>query len=447
MNKRVLWVIFAVILLFSNNLVFAEEKLTLKDSIKTALENNNELKALKNSLSASEKDIGIAKSNLMPKIKLEESFVSTNNPAQAFGLKLNQTRFTNQDLAGAPNSFNKPGVINNFQTSVALEQPIFVKKANIGIDMAKKQYSAQGYEYLRRQEELVNKLAQTYLSINTAKEFVNVAKKSVNDAKEHLRISQIRYNNGLGLYSDILRAQTALTEAEQNVVSTQKNLNIAKRTLGLLLGKQEQVDIQGNIPEIILKTIDEYNSFYLSRNDIKAFEIKVENAKNGIRMADADLYPTIGLGASYNLFDHRAPFAFEGHNYTAGAFLRWDAFDGNKRKYEKLKAKDQLAEVQEYLEGFKKAVGYKVFESYQNVEEAKKNIELSESALKTSKEGKRLVFKRYENGLSNFVDLLDAQINLDKARANVVKTHNDYKSALINLNFESGILVKELNIE
>ena len=45
------------------------------------------------------------------------------------------------------------------------------------------------------------------------------------------------------------------------------------------------------------------------------------------------------------------------------------------------------------------------------------------------------------------VDLLDAQVNLDKARAAVVKTTNDYKVALISLSYESGILFKDLGIE
>ena len=44
------------------------------------------------------------------------------------------------------------------------------------------------------------------------------------------------------------------------------------------------------------------------------------------------------------------------------------------------------------------------------------------------------------------VDLLDAQINLDKARADVVKTNNDYKTALLSLSYESGILLKDLGI-
>ena len=65
------------------------------------------------------------------------------------------------------------------------------------------------------------------------------------DAREHLRVAKLRYDSETGLYSDILRANTALAEAEQRKVSAEKNLALAKRSLGLILGMTEPVDVQG----------------------------------------------------------------------------------------------------------------------------------------------------------------------------------------------------------
>lgn len=447
LNKTLILIICSVFIFNFAPQVYAQEKLNFIDAIKCALQNNNELNAMKSALSANEREIGIARSNLMPKVRANEDFVSTNNPAQVFALKLNQTRLTSGDFAGAPSSFNNPGNITNFLTAVTLDQSVYNRKSNIAVAMAKKEYSAQGYTYLRKQEELVNKVAQTYLMVNTAQEFVKVTSQGVSDAKEHLRIAQVRYKNELGLYSDVLRAQTAVTEAEQRYISAVKNLNIAKRALGLLMSKAESVEIADTIPDFTLKNIDYYNETALYRNDIKAMEINVENAKNNIKMANSDIFPTLNAVASYNLYQNNFPFGAEGNNYIAGAFLNWNAFDGNKRKYEVLKAKDKEAEAKEYLEGLKKAVSYKVYESYENVEEANKNLELAVSALKSAEEGTRLVQKRWESSLSPFVDLMDAQTNLDRARANVIKSNNDLKSALINLSFESGIITKELAVE
>ena len=205
--------------------------------------------------------------------------------------------------------------------------------------------------------------------------------------------------------------------------------------------------IEQLMPMVPVKEISYYNNFSQHRNDIKAMEVRVENAKNGIKFATADFFPTFGVTGGYQLYDNQVPFGAQGNNYFAGGALNWNAFDGNRRKYEKLKAKDKQAEVQEYLEGLKKHVSYRVFESYLTVNETRKNFEMADSALKSAEEGKRLVFKRWEASLSPFVDLMDAQTNLDKSRANFVKCQNDYISAIVNLSFESGILTQELALE
>lgn len=446
-SKIILFISAIIFFAYSQTMVFADDSVSFSDAVRIALEGNNNIKAMRSALSASERDIGIAKSNVMPKIRAGEDFVSTNNPAQVFAYKLNQGTFTKQNLDNAPGSFNNPGNITNFLTGVYFEQPVLAKKAFIGIDMAKKEYSAHGYDFLRQQEDLVNKVIQTYLLVDTTESFLGAAQKGVEDSQEHLRIANVRYKAELGLYSDVLRAQTALIEAEQKQISAQKNYEVAKRALGLLLGRDESVNISQLLPIIPVKEISYYNNFSQSRNDIKAMEVRVENAKNGVKFAAADFFPTFGVTGGYQLYDNQVPFGAQGNNYFAGGALNWNAFDGNRRKYEKLKAKDRQAEVQEYLEGLKKHVSYRVFESYLTVNETRKNLEMADSALKSAEEGKRLVFKRWEASLSPFVDLMDAQTNLDKSRANFVKCQNDYVSAIVNLSFESGILTQELALE
>ncbi|KAB2822901.1 MAG: TolC family protein, partial [Candidatus Dadabacteria bacterium] len=57
-----------------------------------------------------------------------------------------------------------------------------------------------------------------------------------------------------------------------------------------------------------------------------------------------------------------------------------------------------------------------------------------------------LVRKRYENSLSPFFDLLDSQLNLDRARADLAARRNGYLIALARLSFESGTILEDLGI-
>jgi len=436
--------LYSVMLFMADPLAASEKGLTLKEAIEVAIENNHEIRAMKNSLLAEKENIGIARSYLLPKVTFEERFMRTDNPTYGFMSKLNQERFGMEDFQ-IP-SLNNPAAINDFQTTLSFEQPVFVRKARIGLDMSEIEFRARDEEFKRKKEDITLKVARAYLMIMTAKEYLKVSEKAIEDATEHLRIAEVRSKAGLGLYSDVLRAQTALTEAEQRHVSAQKNLEVAERMLGLLLGRAEPVHISEEAPDIVVKEIEHYLELSLLRKDIEAMRLRYENAKMNIKIAESGYWPMIGLGGSYQLNDHRRPFGSEGNSYQIVAFLRWELFDGTKREHEIAKARAQVSEVGEYLEGLTKAVAFKVREAYLTLKEAEKNRDLAASSLRSAEEGRRLVRIRYENGLSPIVDLLDAQLNVDHARANLVSMENNYRMAVLDLSFEAGTILRDLDI-
>lgn len=417
-------------------------QMNFSDAIKYSLEHNNNIRAMRKGLSVTEREIGIARSVMMPKVRLYENFAATNNPTETLSYRLNQARATTYDLE--LNTLNHPPSVTNFLTSGVVEQTIYNRRAMIEIKMAKKNYSANGYFYLRKQEDLINQVAQAYLMVAMDKELVKISEQAVIDVKEHLKIAETRYKSKTGLLSDMLRAKTAVEDREEKLISAKRDLDVAKRNLGLLLGLESSVETSDSIPEIELKDINYYQGFAIYRNDIKATEIKLENAKNNVNAAKALWYPTMNALASYNFNNNSFPFGGEGSNYIVGVILKWDAFDGNKRKYEILQAKDKDAEAKEYLEGIRKAVNFKVYETYSNVQEHQKILDLATVAKKEAEDDMKLVAQRWKESVLPFVALVDAQNNLDNARANVVKNQKDLKEDLINLSFESGIIYQEL---
>lgn len=421
-----------------------EMRLTLPEAVAKALENNHEIKAGKSALAAGQEDIGIARSYLLPKISIEERYLRTNNPVYAFMSRLNQSRIETQDFN--PDSLNSPDAINDYQSSITIEQPIFVKKAFVGLDISRKEFTAKEEELRRKQEEIAFQVVRAGLNILTAKEYVHVAELGVEDAQERLRTANLRYKNDVGQYADSLRAATALTEARQKLNIARKGVSLSRRALGVLLALPDSPDVVDAAFELSLKDLDYYAKVAQDRGDVRALELRGENARNNIRMAEAGYFPYIGLGGTYQLNDHSAPFGSEGKSWQVMAFLRWDLFDGTKREYERAKAKHQASQTREHLAAMKKGIAYKIYEAYLNVEEAGQNVELAREALKTAEEGARLLKLRYENGLSSLSDLLNTQTSLEQARAGVVEKKNGHQSALAQLSFESGTILQDLNI-
>ena len=409
------------------------------------MEHNHEIRSSRYSLFAQKEEIGIARSYLLPRLSLEERATRTNNPPGVFMMKLNQERFAQSDFDIF--SLNNPKPTSDLQTLFTIEQPIFVGKSLIGLNMAKKEYSAQNETYNRKKEEIAFKVSQAYVQAHTANERLAVAEKALEDAREHMRTADSRYKNGLGLYSDVLRTKTSVIEAEQKIVSARKNLAVSKRMLGLTLGMQESIDITGEDIRLPLRDADYYETASLSRRDVRALQLRYENARNSIKLAESMYLPSLGVGGAYQFNDHNRIFGSEGESWRVSAALRWDLFDGTNREYERSKARHKAAEAEEQLKGLKKFVSFKIHEAYLAVEEAQKNVELSQSALEAAEEGKRLVKSRFENSLSPVVDLLDVQLSLDHARANLVVRQNECQLAIINLSYESGTILRDLKVE
>lgn len=419
-------------------------KMDFASAISYSLQNNNNIRAMRKRLSATERDIGIARSDMLPHLRFNENFLATNSPVDALGIKLNQARVTTPDLALS--TLNYPGANINFLTAGLLEQRILDVKNVIEIKIAKKEYSANGYTFMRKQEDLVNEVAHAYLKVMENQELIESLQKSITEEKVHVDIAKERLDKKTGIRSDYLRAEAALSEDEEKLIFFQRNQKIAKRNLGLLLGLEYEVETTDSFPTLDLKPEDYYKALSIYRNDIKAMEVRAANAKNCVKAAQAEWLPTLNAFGSYNFYNQHYPFGGEGNNYVAGANFKWELFDGNKRKYEILKAKDIEAEIKEHLIWLRKNVDFKVFEAYTKVEAYKKNLEISLVVLAESEEDTQRVRKRWENSELPFVSLIDAQNNLENVRFDVIKNEYDLKKAIITLIYETGIISQELGL-
>ncbi len=442
---RVIAMSLLLVLFAVASVLGSERTLSIKEAVVIALSDNHELKAFGYALGAEGENVGIARSALFPHLSFEERFMRTNNPPTAFSAKLNQQRFSQQDFA--IDALNSPRPINDFQSSLSLEQIIFSRKAMLGLDMSHIQRDAMGEELTRKKQEIAFQVIKSFLSVQTARQYVQAASQGVKDAEEHRRIAQLRYDSGLGLYSDVLRASTAFAEANQGLISAQTNLSVAKRALGLLLGLSESVDVSDKPFAIPHRELDTYVQGSSARSDVQAMERYLENARKSVSLAEAGYLPTIGVVGSYQRNDHRQPFGAEGESWTVQAFLRWELFDGFRREHERAKAKFKVSESEEHLVSLKNAVSFRVYEASLNADEARKNEELAASALRSAEEGKRLVELRYQNSLAPIVDLLDAQTNLDRQRAAYIARTNDRRLARANLSLQGGLLLMDLAIE
>jgi outer membrane protein TolC len=183
---------FTVLILFFCISQAGGDTLTLQQAVHQALSDNPELKSYTWAVEAHKEDVNAAKGRLFPKLMVEERYQRTNNPTYGFMAKLNQERFTQDDFR--INSLNNPDDISDFQTSIGLEQPLFVPGLYKGIGIARRELAAQEALFTMKKEEVVLGVVKTFHMVQTAGEYVRTAQKAIDEAREHRRLALLRYD-------------------------------------------------------------------------------------------------------------------------------------------------------------------------------------------------------------------------------------------------------------
>ena len=416
----------------------AQQRVTLAEATTEALAKSDLLRAEDARVAGAAASVEVARGNLLPTLTFEERYLATDNPAYDFSMKINQGNFTTADLQGAPGTFNNPDPIGDFQTAITLSQPIYSRRALLGVEMARAEAGAVNLDRERRREDVAHQVLQAWLGAQAAEAYRETAMRAEEDAVEHLRLAQVAETAGTGLASDRLRAEVALAEARRMRLTVENDLEIARRGLGLAVGREEALAPAEAGPVIAPPDLETLIAGTGHRADLRAMEARASNARLGAKLAGAARYPEVGLTGSLQANDPDVPFGTAGTSYMVGVGLTWRIFNGFKTKNAEAQADAGARQAESFLAAMTKEARFRVREAWLRLQEAQAGIGIAEGALGAAEEGVRLVRVRYENGLAPMVTLLDAQSALNKARSDAARAHAGAAAALGELLFRAG---------
>lgn len=98
-------------------------------------------------------------------------------------------------------------------------------------------------------EKIFLEIREAIYTINNALNRINVSKEAIKQSEESLRILRNRYNAGLAIMSDVLRAETSLLSHRMNLLNALYDYSISRAKLKLALGEltpKECVILQTN---------------------------------------------------------------------------------------------------------------------------------------------------------------------------------------------------------
>ncbi len=419
-------------------------EMTLSETIELALKNNWGVRRSVENLDIASGELKQSADVFLPKVQLSQSFVSTNDPLTAFGFKLKQSAITLQDFI--PESLNNPSSINNFSTSIEVQQPL------INIDGIK-QRKAANYAFNASLENLewsqslsVLQAKNLYFRLQLTNKQREVLEYSLETTQLNYKVTSDLESQGLVNRADLLKAKLRVTEIESQLLAAEFEYIRASGDLAhfLDLPSHSQIDPIDSIrimdvPNDLLAV----NQIPEARSDLKALSFQLLASDQLMKSSKTAYLPSLNLFGRYEWNDAEL-FGFGASNYLVGGKLQWDLFRGGNRmgQIRKATAQRNLAELA-YQE--KLSAGQRQLTQVQNeIRLAHKQLEVSELAVAQAEESYKIRNDRYQEGLEKTIDLLEAESTWMEKKLNKLKSLNQYQQLIFNLEvlLEEEIILK-----
>ena len=392
----------------------------------------------------------------LPKLTASLNVTRTDDALNAFGLKLSQRNATFNDFGAgefnpanpnvlnvAPHNLNYPDPVNNFNARLEAQLPLYTGGMIEGYNEQARAYlrAARQGDVLARQKVIFDVL-RAYEGVRTARAYEAVATQGRNAAESYVKTIGNLLKGGVVVKSDLLSAQVHLEDVKVQQTQAEHAVQQALDQLHLLLGMPltEPLDVAGGVDVRPLEgKLADYQAEALKSNPgLSALRNQLDAAQAAVKVARAGKYPQAGLLARFDTNDNNV--GFDAHSYTLGGQVSWQLFDGGVTSGAIQRAQASRDELAAKLGQAENGIAYQVAEAWRRADEAQRRVTARELAASQAEEAQRIVEKRYSSGVTTITELLGAQAQLDKARADLVAARYDLKVQRANARLAVGRL-------
>ncbi len=392
----------------------------LQSLIDTALQNNRDLRITALRIEEARAQYGVQRADRLPTVNANASYDRSKqifSQGQTFDVDLYRVGLGISDF-----ELDFFGRVKSLSTA-ALETYLATEEA---------QQSAR--------TSLITEVAVAYLNIRALAERQAIAEETVKTREVSYARTKRRLDAGVDTALEYKSAELLLETAKSTLASIKREEVQALNTLLILLGnqnyvvslKENKLDLNGftalpvGLPSELLER----------RPDIRAAEHRLIAANANIGAARAAFFPRISLATSAGLVNEQFFKLFSGSSSKAWAFspqLTLPIFDYGRNKSNldlaTVRKNIQVAEYEKAVQTAFSEVNDVLGQRIQIDDQIAAQTKVTEA----ERERLRLTTRRYDKGISNYLELLDAQRSLFDAEQALVQLKQLALTNRINL--------------
>jgi outer membrane protein TolC len=404
-------------------------KLSLRDAIARGLSYNLGAANLNNTVRQAQGQSQVARSALLPNVSgyLAETLQQVNLAAEGVRFHIPVAGFTFPTIVGPYNNIDLRGNVS---------QAVVDLTALNNFRSSKDLYHAAQFSARDAQDQVVLAVCGAYLQIIATTERVKAAQAQLDTATALFQQTQQKRGVGLVAQIDVDRSEVEQLTQQQRVISLQTELSRQKIALARITGlpPSDAYDITDSVPfaDAPSLTLDDAIHQALDRRaDIKAAEAQVRAAERSLSAARDERLPSLSVNGNYGAIGTNPAQATA--TFSAAATLNIPVWQGGRTEGDVKVAQAALSQRQAELDDLKGQVEADVRNAYLEMQAATSQVKLAQRNLQVNKETLDLTRQRFEAGVTDNVEVVQAQESLTSAQLdqiNSIFAHNVAKLSL-----------------
>jgi multidrug efflux system outer membrane protein len=300
-------------------------------------------------------------------------------------------------------------------------------------DAALAQYLATEEGRKTTQISLIATVANTYLSLLADEELLAITEQTLATREESFKLSQLRFDNGITSELDLRQAESLTEAARITLAQLQRQRALDQNLMTLLVGQPLTADLAvalpagqalADAPLMVDVPAGLPSDLLTKRPDIRQAEQQLLAANANIGAARAAFFPRISLTASAGSVSTSLSGLFESGSYgwTLAPQLFLPLFDAgrNRAGLDSANVNRDIA-VAQYEKAIQTAFR-EVADALAGRATLGEQLRAQQAQAMAETTRFKLSDLRYQNGIANQLDLLDAQRSLFAAQQAVVQT-------------------------
>jgi outer membrane protein TolC len=289
------------------------------------------------------------------------------------------------------------------------------------------------------EQGVTTELVDRYFKRRLAAEVLEVRRQALETFTRHLDDAHRLKAAGQIARTDELRAEVAHAEADRELKKAARDVDLASVALRSTLGNE--LDAMPTTPLALITGLEPRTTFSAAADSgnatIERLAALREQARQGVRAARAELFPSISVFGTHELFEGRLNSTTD-PKWIVGVGARWELFDGFGRM-NRVRSARHLEEAVGFEHGrAKDEVATLVQQRYDEYESALEQYQSLETTVALAQESLRAERKAYEAAVGTSVDVVDAELSLSRAQVDRLTALYDLDLALARLLEASG---------